>query len=113
AIPLGPADEKSAITESLVTAAAVIAFVASPGDEIEPLPKASKSLPAAIAGTTPAWAAALIAFTTMSRSGSTSGSPSERLITFIPSAAAGWITLTISGELPFSPTAGVGTVGSL
>ena len=62
-IPLGPADEKSAITSFLLTAAAVIALAASPGEETEPNPKSVKSLPAAIAGTTPASAAALIALT--------------------------------------------------
>ena len=101
------------MTAPLVTAAAVIAFAASPGDEMEPKPNSLKSLPAAIAGTTPAFAAALIAFTTMSRAGSISASPSERLITSMPSATAASIPLTISGEFPFKPTPGVGTVSTL
>jgi hypothetical protein len=70
-------------------------------------------LPAAIAGTTPASAAALIALTTMSRSRSISASPSERLMTFMPSATAASMPLTISGEFPFRPTSGVGTVSTL
>src|SRR5215216_2869288 len=75
----GPPDEKSAISRDFVAAAAVIAFRAEPGESIEPGPSTSKSFPAAITGTTPASAAALIAWTTMSREGVSSGSPSERL----------------------------------
>ena len=82
----------------------MIASGALPGDPTEPRPKPSKSLPAAIAGTTPAWAAPLIALTTMSRLGSISGSPSERLITSIPSATAASMPFAISGLLPSRPT---------
>src|SRR6266516_702404 len=115
---VGPPDEKLAIRSGgkprpLVEAATVIAFGAFPGEPTEPLPKSSKSLPAAIAGTTPASAAPSIAFTTMSRAGSTSGSPSDRLITSIPSATADSIPFVISGEFPSRPTPGVGIVSTL
>src|SRR5918992_1142019 len=56
-IGVGPADEKSARRASTVEAAAVMAERAAPGDAIEPRPKAPKSFPAAITGTTPAAAA--------------------------------------------------------
>src|SRR5919109_1203689 len=46
----------------------------------------------------------------MSREGVISGSPSERLITFIPSRTACSIPATISGELPSSPKGPVDTV---
>ncbi len=48
-----------------------------------------------------------------SRFGSTSGSPIEKLMTFIPSATAWSIALAISGELPSRPKPGVGTVSAL
>jgi hypothetical protein len=62
---------------------------------------------------TPAAAASSSARTTMSRRGSTSGSPIERLITFIPSATAWSIALAISGEFPSRPKSPVGTVSAL
>src|SRR5215470_14285307 len=71
-IGVGPLLENPAIASCLETAAAVIAFAALPGDETLPRPKSSKSFPAAMVGTTPASAAALIAVTTMSRAGSIS-----------------------------------------
>jgi hypothetical protein len=43
------------------------------------------------------------AVTTTSRDGSTSGSPSERLITFIPSATAWSMAAAISGAFPSRP----------
>ena len=46
----------------------------------------------------------------MSRCGATSGSPIERLMTFIPSATAWSIALAISGEFPSRPKPSVGTV---
>src|SRR5436190_2236432 len=57
---VGPLDEKSATTPGgvprvLVTAAAVIAFGALPGEETDPTPKSSKSFPAAITATCVAW----------------------------------------------------------
>ena len=110
---VGPPDEKSAITSRDETAATVIASGALPGDDTEPLPKSVKSLPAAITGTTPAAAAPSIACTTMSRDGSTSGSPSERLITFIPSETAASIAAAISAALPSSPKLGVRIVSAL
>src|SRR5215208_6286998 len=110
---VGPPEEKDAIVRAFVAAAAVIAREALPGEPTEPRPKASKSFPAAIAGITPAAAAPLIALTTMSRLGSISGSPSERLITSMPSATAASIPFAISGALPSGPTDGVGIVSTL
>ena len=101
---VGPPEEKFAITSDFFAAATVMARGALPGEPTEPRPKPSKSLPAAMVGTTPARAAPSIALTTMSRLGSISGSPSERLITSIPSATAASIPLAISGLLPSSPT---------
>ena len=97
----------------VVDAAAVMASGALPGEPTEPLPSASPSFPAAMHGTTPASAAPSIAFTTMSRDCSISGSPSERLITSMPSATACSIAFAISGALPSSPKLGVGIVSAL
>ena len=117
-VGVGPLDEKPAITSAgplspSVDAATVIAFGALPGEPIEPLPASPNSLPAAITGTTPASAALSIAATTMSRVGSISGSPSERLITSMPSLTASSMPLAISGELPSRPKSVVGTVSTL
>ena len=50
----------------------------------------------------------------MSRDGSISGSPIERLITSMPSETAASIAATSSGALPSSPTsASVGMVSAL
>ncbi len=95
------------------TAATVIAPAALPGEETDPYPKSLKSFPAATTGTTPAAAAALIACTTMSRFGSISGSPSERLITFMPSATAASIAAAISALFPSRPKSGDGIVSAL
>jgi hypothetical protein len=113
---VGPADEKLAMAgdEPDVVAPTVIAFAALPGEDSDPRPNSSKSLPAATTGTTPAAAAASSARATRSRDGSISGSPSERLMTSMPSATAASIAATISGALPLSPTfASVGTVRAL
>ena len=116
---VGPLDEKLAITSSgpprvVVTAPTVIALGVAAGEPTEPRPNWSKSLPAETTGTTPARAAASSALTTMSRAGSISGSPSDMLITSIPSATAASIAATSSGELPSRPTsASVGIVSAL
>ena len=115
---VGPLEEKLAISSAgpsspSVDAATVIASGAVPGEPTEPRPLDSKSLPAAITGTTPASAASSIAFTTMSRVGSTSGSPSERLMTLMPSATAASMPATISGEFPSRPNPSVGMVSTL
>ena len=89
-----------------------MAIGAEPGESIEPAPSTSKSLPAAITGTTPALAAASIACTTMSRDGVISGSPRERLMTFMPSRTACSMPATISGELPSRPKSLVGIVST-
>jgi hypothetical protein len=106
----GPPEEKGAITPPLVAAATAIACCADAGEPTEPGPTDPKSLPAAITGTTPASAAAFIACTTMSRDGVISGSPYERLITFMPSRTACSIPATISGEFPSRPRPFVGIV---
>ena len=116
---MGPLEEKDATTPAapervVVTAATVIASGVEPGELTEPRPKSSKSLPAAMTGTTPARAAAPSACTTMSRDGSISGSPSDMLITSIPSSTAASIAATSSGEFPSRPTsASVGIVSAL
>ena len=96
---VGPAELKSARVlppdaSGLVTAATVIALSAVPGEISDPPPNSSKSFPAATTGTTPAAAAASSARATMSRDGSISGSPSERLITSMPSDTAASIAAT-------------------
>ena len=92
----------------------MIARAELPGDETEPRPNSSKSFPAATTGTTPAAEAASSASATTSRVGSISGSPSERLITSMPSVTAASIAATSSGALPSSPTPeSVGTVSAL
>ena len=96
-----------------VTAAAVIAPGALPGDVTEPLPASPQSFPAATVGTTPAFAAPSRAATTTSRFGSISGSPSDRLMTSMPSATAASTAAAISAVLPSSPTWLVGTVSAL
>ena len=112
---VGPAALKPAsVLSVLETAATVIACADVPGEATEPPPNSSKSFPAATTGTTPAAAAASSASATRSRDGSTSGSPIERLITFMPSATAASMAATISAALPSSPTpASVGTVSAL
>ena len=115
---MGPTDEKFAITSAttprpVVDAAVVIASGASAGELTEPLPPLPPSLPAAMHGTTPAFAAPSIALTTMSRAGSISGSPSDRLITSMPSATAWSIAFAISGALPSRPQHALGTASAL
>ena len=91
----------------------MIALGAEPGDDTDPNPKSEKSLPAAITGITPAAAAPSSAVTSRSRDGSTSGSPSDMLITFIPSATAASTAAASSALLPSSPKPGVGIVSAL
>ena len=110
---VGPLDEKYAIRSLLLAAAAVIAAEAVPGEPIEPRPTESNSFPAATVVTTPALAAPAIACTTRSRLGSMPGSPTERLITSIPSATAASTAAAISGLLPSIPNSGVGAVNTL
>ena len=93
----------------LETAATEIASGAVPGEPVEPVPKSSRSLPAAITGTTPAAATLWTASISASFAGSTCGPPPEKLITFIPSATAASKAAMISGVFATWPT-GVGTV---
>ena len=80
-----------------------------PGEPVEPSPKSSRSLPAAITGTTPASAMLCTASYIASFAGSVCGPPPEKLMTFIPSATAASNALTISGVFASWPS-GVGTV---
>ncbi len=105
-IVVGPTDEKSAwvargVVPLISTAPTVIARSEFAGDEIDPAPKSLKSFPAATTETTPARAAASRARATMSRRGSSSGSPIERLSTSMPSRTAASMAATISGAFPF------------
>src|SRR5579862_228014 len=114
---VGPTEEKLEYWELVVVAPTAIAAGAFAGESIEPMPyggvPAALSFPAATTGTTPAAAAASSACTTMSRFGSISGSPSDRLITFIPSDTAASMPATISAEFPSRPSSGVGVVSTL
>ena len=91
------------------TAATEIASGALPGEPAVPRPKSSRSLPAAITGTTPASAVLRTASFIASFAGSVWGPPPEKLITFIPSATAASNACTISGVFAWWPS-GVGTV---
>src|SRR3954470_11173509 len=68
-IGVGPPEEKPAISSTpkprpVPDAATVIASGAVPGEPTEPSPNSPKSLPAAMVGTTPSFAALSIAVTT-------------------------------------------------
>ena len=91
----------------------MIALGALPGERDRAVAELVEVVPGGDTGTTPAAAAPSIAVTTRSRDGSTSGSPSERLITFMPSATAASIAAAISALLPSSPKPGVGIVSAL
>ena len=91
------------------TAATEIASGALPGEPAVPSPKSSRSLPAAITGTTPASAVLCTVSYIASFAGSVCGPPPEKLITFMPSATAASNALTISGVSASWPS-GVGTV---
>ena len=95
-----------------VEEAAAIAFEALPGESMDPGPR-SPEFPAATVDTTPAAAAAFSARARMSRLGSMSLSPSDRLMTFIPSRTAASMPAAISGEFPSSPNPEVGIVSTL
>gem|GEM_PF-5041607 len=90
-----------------------MALAALPGELIEPWPFSPYSFPAAATTTTPAALAASTALATTSLRGDISGSPMERLITFIPSETAASMAATISGEFPFNPNSTVGIVKAL
>ena len=92
-----------------VTAATAMPAGAVPGDPVEPRPKSSRSFPAAITGTTPAAATFRTVSIIASLTGSVSGPPPEKLITFIPSPTADSNAATISGVFATWPI-GVGTV---
>ena len=115
---VGPADENDEIEPAgserpFETEATLIADAALAGEPTEPSCRRPYSFPAAATVGTPAAAAPSIASVTRSRVGSISGSPSERLITSMPSATAASIPAAISGALPLSPKPSVGTVSTL
>ena len=107
----GPPTTVSAGAKTCVfeVAATEIASGAVPGEPAVPSPKSSRSLPAAITGTTPASAVLWIASYIASFAGSVCGPPPEKLMTFMPSATADSNASTISGVLASWPS-GVGTV---
>ncbi len=90
-------------------AATVIAAWAVPGEPTVPRPRSSRSLPAAITGTTPAAATFRITSIMGSFAGSDSDPPPEKLITSIPSRTAASNAAAISGVLATLPS-GVGTL---
>ncbi len=115
-IPRSDAGAPAVVTESagaktcvFETAATEIASGAVPGEPTVPRPKSSRSFPAAMTGTTPAFATLRTASTRASFAGSVSGPPPEKFTTSIPSATAASKAATISGVFATLPT-GVGTV---
>ena len=103
----------SAKMRSFVTAATVIASAALPGDETVPL----AALVALVAGgddgrDARTGGAGDRACSTRSSPGPTSGSPSERFSTSMPSATARSIARAISAPFPSSPNEGVGVVST-
>ena len=103
---VGPPDEYSATvpgSSRFSTAPTVIADATLPGELTEPEPSSRNSFPAEATVGTPARAAPSIASATRSWLGSISASPSERLITSMPSATAASMPAAISGALPFGP----------
>ena len=96
-------------TSSFETAATVIASGAVPGEPTVPRPKSSRSLPAAITGTTPAAATLRTVSIIASFAGSVCAPPPEKLITSMPSATAASNAAMISGVFATWPI-GVGTV---
>src|SRR6266542_4477538 len=84
-------------TCALVTAATLIASGAVLGEPTVPNPKRSRSLPAEITGTTPAFATLATAAMSASDAGSACVPPPEKLITSIPSATAASNAAAISG----------------
>src|SRR3954447_21623548 len=89
-------------------AATEIASGAVPGEPVVPSPKSSRSLPAAITGTTPDSETLCTVSYIASFAGSVCGPPPEKLMTFIPSATADSKACTISGVFAWWPS-GVGT----
>ena len=92
------APSAGAKTCELETAATEIASGAVLGEPAVPKPKSSRSLPAAMTGTTPAAATLSTAATSTSFSGSACGPPPEKLMTSIPSLTACSNASAISGD---------------
>ncbi len=82
-----PVTLESAVREDVRVdvAATVIASGAAAGEPTVPSPKSSRSLPAAITGTTPASVTLWIVSNIASFAGSVCGPPPEKLMTFMPS----------------------------
>ena len=77
------------------------------------MPNISRSLPAEITGTTPAFATFATTCVNGSPSGSLCGPPPEKLITSIPSATADSKAATISGVLALQqPPSGAGRLNT-
>ena len=87
-------------TWAFVVAPTLIASGAVPGEPTVPRPKKSRSFPAEMTGTTPAFATLATASIKASRRGSVWGPPPEKLMTSIPSCTAASKAATISGVLP-------------
>ena len=91
------------------TAATEIASGAVPGEPAVPSPKSSRSLPAEMTGTTPAFTTFVTASYIASLTGSVCGPPPEKLMTSMPSATASSNAFTISGVFATLPI-GVGAL---
>ena len=93
----------------LVVAATLIASGAVDGEPTVPRPKSSRSLPAEMTGTTPAFTTFVTTCTIGSRAGSDCGPPPEKLTTSIPSATAASKAAMISGVFALQqPPSGAG-----
>jgi hypothetical protein len=93
------------------TAATAIASGTVPGEPVVPRPKSSRSLPAAITGTTPAAATLRTVSYIASFAGSVCAPPPEKLMTSIPSTTACSNAATICGVFAMWPS-GVGTLNT-
>ncbi len=111
---VGPPEEKDAIVRSdSDSAATVIARCGRARRGHRPVAEVVVVVPGRDDRDDPGRGGPVEGAATMSRLGSISASPSERLITSIRSRTAASIAATISGELPFSPKPVVGIVSTL
>ena len=85
------------------TAATEIASGTVPGEPALPSPKSSRSFPAEMTGTTPAFTTLATVSYIASLTGSVCGPPPEKLMTSMPSATASSNAFTISGVLAMFP----------
>ena len=116
---VGPLEENEATTPGgpsrvVVTAPTVIASRVEPGRRERAAAELAEVVAGGDDGHDAGTRGGVSACATMSRLGSTSGSPSDMLITSMPSLTAASIAATSSGELPSRPTsAAVGIVSAL